>query len=513
MSFYRVLTRLLTRFGLVKAPLMPDPFRLPPTAHLQDGAAEGRLSGPALIAGCQDAAARLKTLGLQAGDRVAVVTRGGVDSAVVVMAAMGAGAIVVPVNPGYQHEEFRHVLVDSGATLVVDAAADAGSPLGDTAVALGLRVVPIGDLMQTAAGDAADDDADAADDDDDDDAGDDDIAMLIYTSGTTGRSKGCTHTVGSLRAGLSSLMNLWRIGPQDVVINALPLFHVHGLCVALLGPLQAGAGVMLLPRFSPAAVVEAVLAGGTTLMCVPTMVHRLIAHVDEHPDDAAVLGRLRLVTCGSAPLSSTHLEAFRDRTGLTILERYGMSETLITLSNPLEGTRVPGAVGRPVPGTVLRVVDDELQVQTPGMMRGYWGRADADVEVFVDSGTGRWFRTGDAVSVDDDGVVRIVGRLSQDILKVGGFKLSAREIEDEVLRHPSVLEATVVGLPDEEWGEQVCAAVVLRPGLSLTLEALQEHVQLSSAKKPRALLVLDALPRNAMGKVLKSAVKALARPG
>jgi acyl-CoA synthetase (AMP-forming)/AMP-acid ligase II len=193
-----------------------------------------------------------------------------------------------------------------------------------------------------------------------------------------------------------------------------------------------------------------------------------------------------------------------------------MSETLITLSNPLDGTRVPGAVGRPVPGTVLRVVDDELQIQTPGMMRGYWGRADADAEVFVDGGNdgaGRWFRTGDAVSVDDDGVVRIVGRLSQDILKVGGFKLSAREIEDEVLRHPAVLEATVVGLPNDEWGEQVCAAVVLRPGQSLTLEALQEHVQLSSAKKPRALLVLDALPRNAMGKVLKSAVKAMAGPG
>jgi len=437
---------------------------------------------------------------------MAVVTRSGVDSAVVVLAAMGAGVIVVPVNPGYQREELRHVLVDSGAKLVVDAAADVASPLRETAVALGLPVTGIGDLLPAA--------ADNADDDADDDADvDADVAMLIYTSGTTGKSKGCTHTHRSLRDGLAPLMNLWGIGADDVVINALPLFHVHGLCVALLGPLQAGAGVMLLPRFSPAAVVEAVLAGGTTLMCVPTMVHRLIAHLDEHPGDAAVLGRLRLVTCGSAPLSSTHLEAFRERTGLTILERYGMSETLITLSNPLDGVRVPGAVGRPVPGTVMRVVDDELQVQTPGMMRGYWGRPDADAEVFVDSDTGRWFRTGDAVSVDDDGVVRIVGRLSQDILKVGGFKLSAREIEDEVLRHPAVLEATVVGLPDEEWGEQVCAAVVLRPGQSLTLEALQAHVQLASAKKPRALLVLDALPRNAMGKVLKSAVKALARPG
>jgi acyl-CoA synthetase (AMP-forming)/AMP-acid ligase II len=189
-----------------------------------------------------------------------------------------------------------------------------------------------------------------------------------------------------------------------------------------------------------------------------------------------------------------------------------MSETLITLSNPLDGERVPGAVGRPVPGTRIRIVDDELQVQTPGMMRGYHNRADADAEVFVlDDDGQRWFRTGDAVSVDDDGVVRIVGRLSQDILKVGGYKLSTREIEEAIASHADVAEVTVVGLPDEQWGERVCAVVVARPGAAPTLEQLQQHVRLAETKKPRALLLVEALPRNALGKVQKHLVKALAQ--
>jgi acyl-CoA synthetase (AMP-forming)/AMP-acid ligase II len=445
------------------------------------------------------------------GARVAVVGHGGDDLLVIVAAALAAGVVVVPVNPGYREGELRHVLRDAGCALVIDArgAVAAGDVvLGDVAAALDIPIVAAATLAAPPA-EAGDDDVGG-----DDPRSDDDPAMLIYTSGTTGRSKGCTHTRRTLREGLGPLMTLWGIGADDVVINSLPLFHVHGLCVAGLGPLQVGARVALLERFSPEAVRDAILAGGTVLMCVPTMIHRLIGWLDAHPDDAAIFARLRLVTCGSAPLSADQLEAFRARTGLTVLERYGMSETLITLSNPLVGERVPGAVGRPVPGTRIRVVDDELQVQTPGLMRGYWGRRDADAEVFVDdpspAGHGRWFRTGDAVTVDDDGVVRIVGRLSQDILKVGGFKLSTREIEDEIARHPAVAEVCVVGLPDEEWGERVCAAVVLRPGHALTLPALQAAVDLTAAKKPRALVVFDALPRNAMGKVLKSEVKARA---
>jgi len=443
------------------------------------------------------------------GARIAVVGHGDAAALVVEAAALAAGIVVVPVNPGYREGELRHVLVDAGCALVIDArhGEQAHDPvLGAVCAGLSLSVGPLSALVADHDGDDGEDVVDVG--------SDDDPAMLIYTSGTTGRSKGCTHTRRTLREGLQPLMALWGIGADDVVINSLPLFHVHGLCVAGLGPLQAGARVRLLERFSPEAVRDAILVGGTVLMCVPTMIHRLIGWLDAHPDDAAVFARLRLVTCGSAPLSADHLEAFRARTGLTVLERYGMSETLITLSNPLVGERVPGAVGRPVPGTRIRIVDDELQVQTPGLMRGYWGRSDADAEVFVDdpsaAGHGRWLRTGDAVTVDDDGVVRIVGRLSQDILKVGGFKLSTREIEDEIARHPAVAEVCVVGLPDAEWGERVCAAVVLHPGHTLTLPELQAAVDLTAAKKPRALVVLAALPRNAMGKVLKPDVKARA---
>jgi acyl-CoA synthetase (AMP-forming)/AMP-acid ligase II len=423
---------------------------------------------------------------------------------VVLLGIFAAGAIAVPVNPGYQHDELAHVLRDSGARLVVETVEqEPSAALAEVVAALAIPWRSAAALVAEAGLDDGPGLLAPADDDD---------SVIIYTSGTTGRSKGCVHTHGGLRRGLSALMQLWGVGPGDVVVNALPLFHVHGLCVALLGPLWAGAAVRLVDRFSPTSMLDAVDAGGTVAMTVPTMVFRLLEHFGAHPDDVARCKRLRLLTCGSAALSPAQLEAFRTTTGLTILERYGMSETLITLSNPLDGERVPGAVGRPVPGTRIRIVDDELQVQTPGMMRGYHNRADADAEVFVlDDDGQRWFRTGDAVSVDDDGVVRIVGRLSQDILKVGGYKLSTREIEEAIASHADVAEVTVVGLPDEQWGERVCAVVVARPGAAPTLEQLQQHVRLAETKKPRALLLVEALPRNALGKVQKHLVKALAQ--
>lgn len=450
----------------------------------------------------------LRNAGVQKGDRVALVARGGRDTVLNLLGIFAAGAVAVPVNPGYQHSELDHVLRDSGARLVIETVEQ--TPSAALATVTAALKLPWRSALAVVAEAGRDDvpglSAPAADDD----------AVIIYTSGTTGRSKGCVHTHGGLFRGLQALMQLWGVGAGDVVVNALPLFHVHGLCVALLGPLWAGAGVRLVERFSPTAMLDAIAppsgdVGGTVAMTVPTMVFRLLEHFAAHPDDVARCARLRLLTCGSAALSPAQLEAFREATGLTILERYGMSETLITLSNPLHGERVAGAVGRPVPGTSIRVVDDELQVRTPGMMRGYHNRTDADAEVFVvDEAGERWFRTGDAVTVDDDGVVRIVGRLSQDIMKVGGYKLSTREIEEAIASHPAVAEVTVVGLPDEQWGERVCAVVVVRAGPTLTLAALQQHVALAETKKPRALVVVDELPRNALGKVQKHLVKQLA---
>ncbi len=463
----------------------------------------------ALLARARHAGRRLSQCGVLPGARVAIVGKSGVEVASAVVATMGLGAIAVPVNSSARLGELRHVFGDAGVVVVVDGS---DSDVGHAEVAAAAAAV--GAVVVSAVGidvAANDDDEGIADIAVDDDA----PALLIYTSGTTGKQKGCTHTKRTLRAGLMALMAHWGIGPGDVVIDALPLFHVHGLCVALLGPLWAGASVVLLDRFSPQGVVAAAAAGGTVMMCVPTMVHRLVEHLDDDAGEegAVALRRLRLVTCGSAPLPASLLEAFRARTGHVILERYGMSETLITVSNPLEGPRVPGAVGGPIAGVEVRVDDGELWVAGPGVMTGYWGRADADAEVFVDvvgaDGVARRFiKTGDAVEVDDDGVIRIVGRLSQDIMKVGGEKLSTREIEDAIATLAEVNEVAVVGVPDDEWGEKVCAAVVLTAGATLSLSDLQARLTLSRVKWPRALLVCDALPRNALGKVMKPELKA-----
>ncbi|MDB4929260.1 MAG: AMP-dependent synthetase and ligase [Myxococcaceae bacterium] len=438
-------------------------------------------------------AAALDRRGVARGDRAALVLRSSLDGVACLLGCLRRGVVVVPVNPSYQEQEFAHVLADSGAALVIeDEACPALRAALDGRPVVSSRAL-LAEAPPLAAGDGP--------------VHDDDLALLIYTSGTTGRSKGCAHTVAGLAAGVDALMALWGVTARDVVINALPLFHVHGLCVALLGALSRGAATRLVPRFSPEAVVDAARRGATVFMSVPTMVHRLLGALDD--DGAAALGALRLVTCVSAALSAEHLRAFEARTGLTILERYGMSETLITLSNPLDGERRAGAVGWPVPGTLIRVVDDELQVSSPGTMKAYWQRPDADAESFVTEAEGRrWFKTGDVVALDDDGCVRIVGRASQDIMKVGGFKLSTREIEEQIEAHPAVREVAVVGLPDEEWGERVCAVVALRDGATLTLAELQAHVKLAEVKRPRALVLVDALPRNALGKVLKSALKA-----
>lgn len=445
-------------------------------------------------------AAALARRGVVKGDRVAVVVQSSVDAVIVMVGALRRGAVVVPVNPGYKHEELAHVLDDAGCEFVVDGEGSdvVAAVKGDRVVVSAADLVVEGSVEGSIAGAGVVD------------VEPDDLALLIYTSGTTGRSKGCAHTAGGLAEGIGALVDLWGITADDVVINALPLFHVHGLCVCLLGALLRGAQTTLVTHFSVDAVVAAVAAGGTVFMSVPTMVHRILAAFDARPDDAGVIARLRLMTCGSAALSAEMLLRFRERTGLTLLERYGMTETLITLSNPLVGARKPGSVGLPVPGVAVRVVDDELQVRGPGVMRGYWNRDDADAESFVvDEAGHRWFKTGDVVARDDDdGAVRIVGRASQDIAKVGGFKISLREIEEQLERHAAVHEVSVVSVADDEWGEKIVAVVVLRAGASLTLDEAQAATALTAVKKPRALVVVDALPRNAMGKVMKPQLKA-----
>ncbi|MCC6806909.1 MAG: AMP-binding protein [Deltaproteobacteria bacterium] len=423
-------------------------------------------------------AAHLRARGVRSADRVAVQAPNSVEVVVALLACHRLGAIYVPVNPGYQDQELAHIVSDSTPRLLLRAA-DLTVSRSSAAVA---NEGPV-DAAQT--------------------------ALLIYTSGTTGKSKGCMLSFANVQAAVTALMGLWEISPADEIVHALPLFHVHGLCVALHGALLTGARTRLLPRFSPEHVVDAIRAGGTVFMGVPTMYRRLLDHLAARPGDGAVLAGARLFCCGSAPLPAADLEEFSARTGHRIIERYGMSETLITLSNPLTGTRKPGSVGQPIPGVRICVGSaedsDELLVQGPGVMQGYWKNADATAKTFEHG----WMKTGDLVRVDDDGYVTIVGRLSTDILKVGGYKISTREIEEALADFPGLLEVAVVGVPDREWGQRVVACIVgdlalrARPRDEL-LRALQAHVRLYDSKKPRGVLMLTALPRNAMGKVQKS---------
>jgi acyl-CoA synthetase (AMP-forming)/AMP-acid ligase II len=457
----------------------------------------------------------LTRLGVQPGQRVLVVCSTGMMACVAVVACVRAGFVLVPCNPGYQAAEMQHVYVDSGAAIVLCDAADEDHVRACVGPA-GAKVVTLAALSLAAHESHAPATPMPTD------VHDDDVAMIIYTSGTTGRSKGCVHTQRSVRAGLVALRDAWSMCADDVLLHTLPLFHVHGLCVGLLQALFVGAAVHLADRFSPSWVMQASKHPqhpATMWMAVPTMIVRMIDFVADREWEVAPLGGLRLVTCGSAPLAASEMQRFRALTGQVILERYGMSETMITLSNPLEPVeqRVAGSVGMPIGDVRMRVVDGELWISSSSLMRGYWNRADADEDTFVQEDGARWLRTGDAVDVDATGRVTVLGRRSLDVLKVGGYKISTREIEDAIATHPAVLQVAVIGLPDREWGQQVCAVVVLRATptdhASLSLEDLQQHVQLHASKKPRRLAVVEALPRNAMGKVQKSLLVArLAQP-
>ncbi len=441
----------------------------------------------------------LREAGVGRGDRVAVLASSSPQLVAAMLGAYAIGAVWVPINTRYRESEVDHILEDAAPSLLLcDPALRDAVP--------STRTLPIRDLQRpgpaTLELEVLPDDA---------------PAMLIYTSGTTGRSKGATLSHAAVLEGIAALTGLWGWSHADVLSLQLPLFHVHGLCIGVHGALLAGMCMLIHERFSAQAVVDDVAnRGASVFMGVPTMYTRLLEHLDAHPREAASLRSARLFTAGSAALPAADLEAFERHTGHRILERYGMSETLITFSNPLVGERRPGAVGREVPGVLARVVDEhgaevgpgvvgELQVQTPALMTAYWNNPGATAASF----DGPWFRTGDVVERDEDGYVRIVGRMSVDIIKSGGFKISAREIEEVLLLHPAVAEVAVVGLPDVTWGERIEAVVVLRRPLPDAASTLVAHAAASLAdfKKPRAVHVVESLPRNALGKLQKVALK------
>jgi malonyl-CoA/methylmalonyl-CoA synthetase len=348
-------------------------------------------------------------------------------------------------------------------------------------------------------------------------------AMMVYTSGTTGKPKGVVTTHANLHAQITALIAAWGWTAADRILLVLPLHHVHGIVNVVCCALRAGGVCEMLPRFDPEETWARIVSGRLTLfMAVPTIYRRLIAAWEAAPAarrEAMSDGcrRMRLMVSGSAALPVKTLERWREISGHTLLERYGMTELGMALSNPLHGVRRAGYVGAPLPGVEVRLVDGtgrpvaagapgEIEVRGPAVFLEYWRRPEATRDAFRDG----WFRTGDT-AVIEDGAYRILGRSSVDIIKTGGFKVSALEIEEELRSHPAIAECAVVGVTDEEWGETVSAAVELRAGASLELAELQAWARerLAPYKVPRALRCVGALPRNAMGKVLKPEVARL----
>ncbi|KAJ2782370.1 hypothetical protein H4R18_002303 [Coemansia javaensis] len=443
-----------------------------------------------------------------------------------------AGGAVVPLSPAHPERELEFFIADSAARHVI-CHPSLSAPLRRVLerMAAPVRLLPSDELVGP--GSAADAPGTAVDDGPDSPpVGLDQNALFIYTSGTTGRPKGVVHTHATLAAQLAALHEAWRWSPADRLLHVLPLHHVHGIVVALAGALWAGATAELLPRFDAAQVLARLVDGPqdvSLLMGVPTMYARLLQAIGALPDARRrrardALARLRLTVSGSAALPAAVFRAWHAATGQTMLERYGMSETGMVLSNDAAdpAARVPGAVGRPLPAVDVRLVDDAgadvtarpdvpgvLHVRGPAVFREYYGLPDKTASEFTPDG---WFVTGDVAARDAAGVYRIMGRLSTDIVKSGGFKLSALEIERDLLEHPDIADVAVVGLPSDEWGEAVAAAVVLRPGAApLPLADLKPwcRERMAHYKIPKALVAVDALPRNLMGKLDKKAVKCL----
>ncbi|WP_062217774.1 acyl-CoA synthetase [Streptomyces sp. NBRC 109706] len=431
--------------------------------------------------------------------RVAVWATPTAHTAVGVVGALLAGVPVVPINPKSGARELAHVLGDSEPSLVLTPP---GVELPPALAGLAAFEVPLTPPDTAPAAPAAVVDPELP-------------ALIVYTSGTTGPPKGVLVSHRAVAATLDALADAWQWTADDEVVHGLPLFHVHGLVLGVLGPLRRGGTVRHLGRFSTAGVRDALSDGGTVLFGVPTMYHRLAEAVETDRALAEALAGARLLVSGSAPLPLPDHERLWAATGRRIVERYGMSETLMNTSVRADGPPATGTVGVALPGVEVRLVDEdgrplaahdsvgEIQVRGPNLFSGYLNRPDATAEAFDADG---WFRTGDMATRDSTGGYRIVGRKSTDLIKSGGYKIGAGEIENVLLAHPAVAEAAVTAGPDPDLGERVIAWVVPRdPESPPSLDELSDHVvgQLAAHKRPREVRFLAALPRNELGKVLK----------
>ncbi|MFT4978644.1 MAG: malonyl-CoA/methylmalonyl-CoA synthetase [Myxococcota bacterium] len=433
----------------------------------------------------------LRAQGLKSGDVLALQLPRELAFLELHLAALAGGIVTLPLNPAYTDREVDFYLRDARPALAIllsepgedvpFIAADAVRPLLDAAA-------PSAPLDTLSAGHPA---------------------VICYTSGTTGRPKGAVIEHRNILGTVAGLHEAWRWSADDVLLHALPLFHIHGLFVAQHGALYAGASTVWMERFEPEAALAAMSGGEVTIfMGVPTFYSRLLAA------PARPLPGMRLLTSGSAPLPARVHATFDARFGHRILERYGMTEVGIVLSNPYDRPRRPGTVGFPLPGVRVRICDDEgvelvdgevgeLRIQGPGVIGGYLGLPEQTKAAIV----GGWMRSGDLAMRDEDGYIHIVGR-AKDMIISGGLNVYPVEIESVLLEHPAVGAAAVVGLPDEDWGERVVAAVVAVQPVSAEVLLAVCREGLAGYKRPKEIVFVDALPRNAMGKVEKARLRA-----
>ena len=444
--------------------------------------------------------------------RVAVWATPAMETAVAVVAALLAGVAAVPLNPKSGDKELAHILTDSAPSLVL-APPDAELPPA-------LGALERDEVDVRARGSVPEQHADEGD-----------PALVVYTSGTTGPPKGAVIPRRALATTLDALADAWQWTGDDVLVQGLPLFHVHGLVLGVLGPLRRGGSVRHLGRFSTEGAARELNDGATMLFGVPTMYHRIAETLPGDPELAKALAGARLLVSGSAALPVHDHERIAAATGRRVIERYGMTETLMLCSSRwtppgprpsvrADGEPRAGTVGVPLPGVELRLVEEdgtpiaepdgesvgEIQVRGPNLFTEYLNRPDATAAAFTEDG---FFRTGDMAVRDPDGYVRIVGRKATDLIKSGGYKIGAGEIENALLEHPAVREAAVTGEPDPDLGERIVAWIVpADPAAPPALDTLADHVaaRLAPHKRPRVVRHLDALPRNDMGKIMKRAL-------
>ncbi len=451
-------------------------------------------------------------LGVKKGDRVILFLPKSMAFVMAHIALQKIGAIAVPLNTGFKKSEMVYFINDSDPTLIISGA-EQEAMINEISLNLKQLVIDTErpyqalDCFQTASQKTPSIAIEP-----------NDPGLIIYTSGTTGKPKGAILTHQNLLHDALNIIEIWEMTASDVLCHALPLFHIHGLCFALHTALIAGAHVLLLEQFSPETIIDILLRKEgeyvcTVFMAVPTMYAKLMDYVD---GENLACEHMRLWTSGSAPLLPKDFERIKSIFGKEPVEREGMTETGVNFSNPLRGKRKPGSIGVPLPGLEVRIVDPntlvdvkhgdigELWLKGPGITPGYWRKPEETSEAFVEG----WFRTGDLGKIDEDGYYYLTDRIKHIIIS-GGENVSAKEVETVINQFNGVLESSVVGIPDEKWGERVVAAIVTEPGCKLTADDIQscckEH--LHNWKCPKDVIFVEKLPRNTMGKVLKEEVK------